>query len=76
MDGIITVCEMKFSDGQFEITKDYATKLRNKLYIFKNVTKTRKTILPAMISTFGVKQNQYSLDLVQNDIKMDSLFEF
>lgn len=75
-DGIITVCEMKFSDGQFEITKDYATKLRNKLYIFKNVTKTRKTILPAMISTFGVKQNQYSLDLVQNDIKMDSLFEF
>jgi uncharacterized protein len=74
-DNVITVCEIKFSNDEYEITKSYANDLRNKLNLFKSESKTRKTIFLAMITTFGVKTNQYSLGLVQNSITMDALFE-
>jgi uncharacterized protein len=74
-DNVITVCEIKFSNDEYEITKSYANDLRNKLNLFKSESKTRKTLFLAMITTFGVKTNQYSLGLVQNSITMDALFE-
>jgi uncharacterized protein len=74
-DNVITVCEIKFSNDEYEITKSYANDLRNKLNLFKSESKTRKTLFLAMITTFGVKTNQYSLGLVQNFITMDALFE-
>lgn len=74
-DNVITVCEIKFSNDEYEITKSYSTNLKNKLSIFKNESKTRKTVFLAMITTMGIKTNQYSLGLVQNAITMDSLFE-
>lgn len=74
-DGIITVCEMKFTNDEFEITKEYASKLRNKLNALKSESKTRKSIHLAMITTFGIKVNQHSLGLVQNSLNLDNLFE-
>lgn len=73
-DNVITVCEIKYSTGFFEINKAYAANLRNKLYAFKTESKTRKSVFLAMITTFGLKQNMYSLGLVQNEITMDALF--
>ena len=74
-DNVITVCEMKFSNDEYEITKSYSNDLRNKLNLFKSESKTRKTLFLAMITTFGIKTNQYSLGLVQNSITMNALFE-
>jgi uncharacterized protein len=74
-DGIINVCEIKFTNAEYEITKDYAAQLRNKLNILKTESKTRKTVFLTMITTFGVKPNQYALGLVQNSITIDDLFE-
>ena len=74
-DNVITVCEIKFANDEYEITKSYADDLRNKLNLFKSESKTRKTLFLAMITTFGIKINQYSLGLVQNSITMDALFE-
>jgi len=74
-DGIITVCEMKFANEEYEISKDYATQLRRKMSVFKAESKTRKTLFLAMVTTFGVKPNQHALGLVQNQIRMDDLFE-
>lgn len=73
-DGVINLCEMKFSVGEFIIDKKYDGELRNKMVAFKNETQTKKSIFLTMITTFGLQQNAYSGN-VQNDLKMDVLFE-
>lgn len=73
-DGVINLCEMKFSVEEFIIDKKYDTELRNKTGAFRSETRTKKTIFLTMITTFGLKANTYSLN-VPNDLKMDILFE-
>ena len=74
-DFCINICEIKFSAADFIIDKKYASELRNKISIFRERTKTRKTTFLTMITTFGVRQNEYTLSLLQNEIKMEALFE-
>jgi len=74
-DFCINICEAKFSATDFIIDKKYASELRDKLNIFKEKTKTKKTLFLTMITTFGTRQNEYKLSLVQNEVKMDALFE-
>lgn len=73
-DNVINLCEMKFYNAEYNITKSYAAELRNKLNLFRISTGTRKNIFVTMITTYGVQENQYSLELVQNSLTMDSLF--
>ena len=73
-DGIINVCEMKFSISPFSIDKKYDAVLRNKVGVFKNETRTKKSIFLTMLTTFGLQSNVYSGN-VQNDLEMISLFE-
>jgi uncharacterized protein len=73
-DNIISVCEMKFSSDSFTIKKDYAETLRNKISIFKETTKTKKSVFLTLITTFGVQKNDYAFELVQNDVVLEDLF--
>ncbi|MFT3948283.1 MAG: hypothetical protein QM763_15030 [Agriterribacter sp.] len=73
-DRIINLCEMKFSIGEFTITKAYAQQLSNKINTFRESTGTRKPLFLTMITSFGIKRNGYALSLVQNDLTMDALF--
>ena len=73
-DKAINICEAKFYSGEFTIDKDYSLNLRNKIAAFKSVTKTRKAIVPTMITTFGVKHNSYSGN-IQQEVTLDDLFE-
>jgi uncharacterized protein len=74
-DQVINLCECKFSINKYEIDSGYAEKLRTKIAIFKEVTKTRKAVFLTMITTYGIDKNKYSNLLVQNEITMDNLFE-
>ena len=73
-DGIIDLCEMKWSTGEFVITKEYDLKLRNKLVAFAAEAGTRKALHLAMVTPYGVKRNAYR-DSIQADITLDVLFE-
>lgn len=73
-DQVINLCEMKFSIQEFSINKSYAANLRNKIGSFREKTKSKKSIFLTMITTYGVADNQYKY-LIQNDLKMDILFE-
>jgi uncharacterized protein len=64
---------MKFSINTFTIDKKYAEELRNKISVFKQETGTRKSVLLTMVTTYGLKANNYS-SLVQNSLTMDVLF--
>ena len=72
-DRIIDLCEMKFSEKEFTISKDYDAELRNKIGVFKEVTGTKKAVQLIMVTTFGVKQNAYS-SIVQDEVTLDDLF--
>ena len=74
-DKIVSLFEIKFSINVFSIDKKYAEELRHKISAFKQETGTRKSVFLTFITTFGLKSNQYSMGLVQNDLTMDSLFE-
>ncbi len=74
-DRVVNLCEMKFSIHKFQISKQYAEELRQKIGLFKEVTSTKKSVYLTFITTFGLESNEYSLSLVQNNLTMDVLFE-
>ena len=73
-DQVINLCKMKFSINEFTIDKKYDLVLRNKIAAFKQETGTRKSVFQTLVTTFGLKQNNYPAGIVQNDIKMNALF--
>lgn len=72
-DMVISICEIKFSVKEYEITKEYDLKLRNKIGTFAEVTGCRQSIQLIMITTYGVKQNMYS-SLINNQVTLEDLF--
>lgn len=73
-DLCINVCEMKFAAAVFEIDKRYATALNNKLTVFRQQTNTKKTLFLTMVTSHGVKRNNWYTGLIQNEVTMDALF--
>ena len=59
-DNTISVCELKYSRNEYEITKSYDTLLARRLRIFKKVTKTRKTLSATFVTPNGLLPNIYS----------------
>lgn len=74
-DFVIHICEMKYSASTFTIDKKYAGELENKIDIFRQQTNTKKSIFVTMVTTFGIKVNEYESRMVQNSITMDALFD-
>jgi predicted AAA+ superfamily ATPase len=73
-DKVINLCEMKYAHEQFVIDKKQDENLRNKRAVFKRETKTRNSVHLTMITTYGVKRNEYWGN-IQSEITMDDLFE-
>jgi len=73
-DKVINIVEVKFYNKVFTITKDYAQQLRDKKWAFEEATKTKKWTMLTLITTFGLKQNEHSLGLVEADLTLDDLF--
>ena len=73
-DRVINICEMKFSEKPYSITKAYADSLRMKMAIFAETTRTRKSLALTMVTTYGVLSGIHS-GIVQSEVTMDALFE-
>ena len=73
-DRVINLCEIKFSTTPYEIDKDYDMALKSKAEVFRNATKTTKTLITTMITTYGIKKNMYS-NYIGKEVCMDDLFE-
>lgn len=74
-DRCINLCEMKFSDEEFIIDKEYAKKLQIKKQVFKEQTGTKKTVFVTLITTCGVKKNAHYLSIADHQLTMNDLFE-
>jgi len=73
-DHVINLCEIKFSQQKFTITKEYADKLEHKIAVFKEDTDTKKAVWLTMLTTFGLTDNEHARRLVQKSLTMDVLF--
>lgn len=73
-DRAIELCEMKYSNHPYELKKDYVEWLRERRDLFREVTKTNKTLRLTMITSSGIKQNMYSSSL-QGQLSLDDMFE-
>lgn len=72
-DDVIILCEMKFSQEPFVITKSYARELREKITVFEESTKTRKRVVLTLVSPHGLKRNTWSEDLVDRVLDAKAL---
>jgi len=72
-DNVINICEMKYAKGEFTIDKKCAESLCNKRDVFALESKTRKAIHLTMVTTHGVKRNDY-YHVIQSEVKMEDLF--
>lgn len=73
-DKCINLCEIKYSDSEFLITKSYVTNLKNKKSIFREKTKTKKALFTTFITPYGVKKNPYAVEYVDKELTLDDLF--
>lgn len=64
-DKTITLCEMKYSDSEFEIDKECDRRVQERIRIFKKVTKTRKSIVVTYVTPQGLYDNMYARKIVR-----------
>ena len=74
-DGVLNICEMKYSGEKYVITKKYYEEFEHKLNIFIEASKTRKTPMVTFITSNGIKLNSYS-GLVQKQVELVQLFKY
>lgn len=73
-DGCITLCEIKYSEKPYLITKEYSKVLQKKTDIFVNKMKTKKQIFWALITSNGAISNDYLKSQIHKVITLDDFF--
>lgn len=73
-DGVIDLCEMKYTKEPYEMTSEEEQKIQYRRSSLITATGTEKAVHLVLISANGVKENAYS-DEFQSIITADALFE-
>lgn len=72
-DRVMNLCEMKFTQDDFVISKDYDERLRRKLSVLLERTNGKRNVQLTLVTTFGLKMNMYS-SRIQRVVTLDDLF--
>lgn len=72
-DNVINICEMKFADGKYIISKDDNADMKWKRKRFISTTGTKKSIHVTMVTTDGIARNKYAGE-IQSQVTSDDLF--
>lgn len=72
-DRITHLCEIKFTEEPISITSNYELKLRNRMALFREATRTTKTLVTTFITTYGVLPGKHS-GIVNSQVTLDDLF--
>lgn len=75
-DDVITICEIKYTEEPFILTKEYIATLKRKLLVFKEQTRSKKQLFLAIISANGLKNNYYAENDISGLVTLDNLFEY
>ena len=72
-DRFICLCEMKFSQGKFSVSRDYAEKLQERIRRTMEFTGNSKPVISVLVTTYGLERNDYS-GKFQKVLTMEDLF--
>ena len=72
-DRVVDLCEIKYWEQEYTITRQYAEALRRKMADFKKEENIRKAVHLVLITTYGLKNNEYR-NMVQNEVTLEDLF--
>jgi hypothetical protein len=73
-DQCINLCEIKFYNSLYSLTKEDENDFERKKTIFREKTKTRKAIFTTLITAYGAKKNEHYLNSVDNQLTLECLF--
>lgn len=72
-DRVINICEIKICNDEYAVTAAYARKILTREEYASNYFKNRRSVSSVLITTYGLKRNEYS-GRFQKVITMDDLF--
>jgi hypothetical protein len=72
-DGVINLCEIKYSKDEFEIDAEQDRRLRRMGEVFRNETGAKSALHTTLITTYGLARNEYA-GTVQSVVTMADLF--
>lgn len=73
-DNCINLCEIKYNDDVFVISKAYDKELREKRAVFIEKTGIKKTVFFTFITLYGVSKTSGYYGIVDKELTMDDLF--
>ena len=72
-DNVINMCEIKFTSDDFAVDKNYYRILLSRPEGIRKMVSPKYAIRNTLITTFGLKQNEYS-GVFTNVVTLDDLF--
>ena len=73
-DQSINICEIKFSQDIYEVTKQDVDNIANKKTVFRYHTATNKHLFTTLITTFGILNNSNRINYIDQVVVQDDLF--
>lgn len=74
-DDSINLCEMKFYNGAFTVSKAYYQELLLKKQRFKEYSGTKKQIFITLITNHGVLDNEYAREVVDVQLSLEEMLK-
>ena len=71
---VVNLCEMKFTNAPYTISKEEEQRLRHRIESLKATLSPKQSIHLTMITTYGVAYGKHS-GIVQKEVKMEDLFK-
>ncbi len=71
-DKVVNICEMKYYDDQYIFKKKDAEDLQRRIRIFRETCGIHHAIHPILVTTYGLRPNEYS-SVVQNVVTIEDL---
>ena len=72
-DGIINLCEIKYSKAEYLISEKEEAGLRNKIAVFETETRTKKAVHLTLVTTYGLVNNSHT-GIIQSEVTLEGLF--
>lgn len=69
------MCEMKYTSKPYSISKAYAEQLDKKAEVLSDKIKNARVIQTILVTSSGLKNNDYSINRVVNCLILSDLFD-
>ncbi|MEM6397149.1 MAG: ATP-binding protein [Bacteroidota bacterium] len=73
-DRVIDLFEVKFYQSEVNLKEENATTMRERLFRFQRLTKTKSQLNWVFISPYGLNMNKHAIGLVNKSLTLDDLF--